>query len=135
MEMFFFVHLLFMSLGLVLIILGVVTARYGRKKAWWFRLHKMLGILAATFFLFGGAAAIVMVSLSGGSHLAVPHAWFGSGTLLLMIMAVTAGYLQTKVLQKKRMRWIHRNTGRTVLVLSLFALTTGLIAAGIIPIS
>ena len=101
---------------------------------WWFRLHKMLGVLATVFFIAGGVAAVLMVSLSGRSHFSVPHTWLGAGTICLMVSTLTVGFLQTRVSNKKRMRMVHRIAGRTMAGLSLVAVVTGAIAAGIIPV-
>jgi len=133
MEIFFFVHLMLMSLAFVLLVGGVVTVRYFRKKIWWFRLHKMLGVLSTIFFIAGGIAAALMVFLSGRSHFAVPHTWLGAAVVVLMVTTLAVGLLQTRVGNKKRMRMIHRIAGRTVAGLSLMAVATGAIAAGIIP--
>ncbi len=133
MELFFLVHLSLMFLGFLLLTAGVITVMYLRKKMWWFRLHKMLGILATLFFGAGGVAAVSMVYLSGEPHFAVPHTWVGGAAIVLMIGTLTAGFAQTRVANKKRMRLIHRSMGRTVAVLALVAVITGAMAAGIIP--
>mgnify|MGYP001064586307 CR=1 FL=1 len=133
MERFFLVHLSLMFLGLLLLTAGVITVRYFRKKMWWFRLHKMLGILATLFFGTGGIAAVSMVYLSAETHFTVPHTWVGGAVIVLMIGILTAGFAQTRVANKKRMRLIHRSMGRTVAVLALVAVITGAMAAGIIP--
>ena len=134
MEIFFIVHLILMPLGFLLLAGGVITVRYLRKKMWWFRLHKMLGGLATVFFIAGGLSAFLMVSLAGRNHFSVPHTWLGAGTIVLMVTTLTAGFLQTRVGNKKRMRLMHRIAGRTVAGLSLAAVVTGAITAGIIPI-
>jgi hypothetical protein len=134
MEIFFIVHLILMPLGFLLLAGAVITVRYLRKKMWWFRLHKMLGVLATVFFIAGGVAAVLMVSLSGRSHFSVPHTWLGAGTICLMVSTLTVGFLQTRVSNKKRMRMVHRIAGRTMAGLSLVAVVTGAIAAGIIPV-
>ena len=122
-----------MPLGFLLLAAGVITARYFRKKLWWFRLHKMLGVLATIFFGAGGIAAVLMVYAAGGNHFAVPHTWMGGATIVLMIGTLTAGFAQTRVVNKKRMRLVHRSLGRTVAVLALVAVITGAMVAGIIP--
>jgi len=132
MEIFFIVHLILMPLGFLLLAGGVITVRYLRKRMWWFRLHKMLGVLATIFFVTGGFAAVLMVYLAGKTHFSVPHTWLGAGTIVLMAATLTAGFLQTRVGNKKRMRLIHRIAGRTVTGLSLITVITGTIAAGII---
>jgi len=133
MEIFFFIHLLLMPLGFVLLAGGVITVRYLKKKIWWFRLHKMLGGLSTIFFMVGGMAGVLMVELSGRSHLSVPHTRLGVVVVGLMMATLGVGFLQTRVGNKKRMRMVHRTMGRTAAVLSLMAVATGAIAAGIIP--
>ena len=134
MGIFFIVHLMLMPLGFFLLAGGVITVRYLRKKMWWFRLHKMLGVLATVFSIAGGMSAVLMVSLSGRNHFCVPHTWLGAGTIMLIVATLTAGFLQTRVGNKKRMRLMHCIAGRTVAGLSLVAVVTGAIAAGIIPV-
>jgi hypothetical protein len=134
MEPFFLMHLLFMSLGVFLMAAGVVTVRYYRKKTGWFRLHKMLGLLSTVLLGAGGIAAVSMVYREeGGTHFDVPHTWVGGFVIVLMIGTLAAGFAQTRVLNKKRMRLVHRSAGRTVVVLALVAVIMGAIAAGIIP--
>ena len=133
MEIFFSVHLILMPLGFVLLAGGVVTVRYLRKKIWWFRLHKMLGVLSTIFFISGGTAAVLMVELSGRGHFSIPHTWLGAAVIGLMTATLAVGFLQSRVGNKKRMRMIHRVMGRTVAVLSLVTVVTGAVAAGIIP--
>lgn len=134
MEIFFIVHLLLMPLGFLLLAGGVITVRYLRKRMWWFRLHKMLGVLATVFSVTGGFAAVLMVYLAGNNHFSVPHTWLGAGTIVLMVATLTVGFLQTRVSNKKHMRLIHRIAGRTVAALSLVTVITGAMAAGILPV-
>lgn len=133
MELFFLIHLTLMLLGFLLLVAGVITVRYFRKKMWWFRLHKRMGFLATISFFVGGIAAVLMVYLSGGNHFAVPHTWLGVIVIVIMAGTLVAGLAQTRVINKTRMRLVHRTLGRTVAVLSLLAVATGAIVAGIIP--
>ncbi len=133
MEIFYYVHLFLMPLGFLLLAAGVIAVRYFRKMLWWFRLHKTLGVLATIFFGAGGIAAVLMVYSAGGAHFAVPHTWMGGAAIILMMGTLTAGFAQTRVVNKKRMRLAHRSLGRTVAVLALIAVITGAMAAGIIP--
>jgi hypothetical protein len=133
MELFFLFHLLLMLLGFVSTLAGVIIVRYFRKKMWWFRRHKLLGTIATIFLGVGGAAAVFMVQLSDHGHFTVPHTWLGGAVIVLMTGTLAAGLAQTRVVDKKRMRLIHRFSGRTVAVLCVITVVTGLMAAGIIP--
>ncbi|HPX55322.1 MAG TPA: hypothetical protein PK425_02180 [Syntrophales bacterium] len=133
METFFFIHMTLMSLGFLLLAGGVITVRYLKKKMGWFRLHKRQEVLSAIFFVAGAVAAVLMVELSGGGHLSVPHTWLGAVLIVLMAATLVVGFLQARVKNKKRMRMIHRVMGRTAAVLSLAAVATGAVTAGMIP--
>lgn len=112
---------------------GVVIARFLRQKRWWLKVHRPAGITGAVFVSAGLAAAIVMVSQSGGSHLQVPHTWLGLATVLCAITAPTLGHLQFKIRSKiQQLRLWHRQIGYIALLLVLLSVLSGLFAAGIL---
>ena len=122
-----------MVLGFLHLAVGVITVRFLKKRMWWFRIHKMLGIIAMFIMISGGISAYLMVRFSGEGHLEVPHTWFGVATILVVIITPAAGFLQLRVRKKIRMRLIHRTAGWTAACLSLISMVSGGILMGIIP--
>ena len=129
----FSIHVLFMSTGLLAMITGVGIAHFLRRKRWWLKAHRPAGIAGAVCLGTGFAAAVFMVSQSGGDHFQVPHTWLGLTTLLGAVAAPVLGHLQFKIRSKiQQLRIWHRRTGYAALTLTLFSVLSGLVVAGII---
>ncbi|HAJ25786.1 MAG TPA: hypothetical protein DCG53_00810 [Syntrophus sp. (in: bacteria)] len=129
----FYIHVFFMTAGLLAMTAGVGIARFLRQKRWWLKIHRAAGITGAVCLSAGVAAAVVMVSLSGDGQFKVPHAWLGLATFLCAITAPTLGHLQFKIRSKiQQFRLWHRRTGFAALLLALMSVLSGLVVAGII---
>lgn len=129
----FYSHVLFMTTGLLAMTAGVGIARFLRQKRWWLKVHRPAGIAGAVCLSAGFAAAVVMVSQSGGGHFQVPHTWLGLVTILCAIAAPTLGHLQFKIRSKiQQLRIWHRRTGYAALTLALLSVLSGLFTAGIL---
>jgi len=129
----FYVHAFFMTAGLLAMTAGVSVARFLRRKQWWLKIHRTAGITVVVCLSAGFAAAIVMVSQSGGGQFKIPHAWLGLVTVLCTVAAPTLGYLQFKIRSKiQQLRLWHRRTGYAALTMTLLSVLSGLVIAGII---
>ena len=111
-------HAGFMATGLVLMIAGVCTARFLKKKAWWLRGHRTLGACGACSVLCGVTAAFAMVDGFGGPHFQVLHAWVGAIVVMFAVATPALGQLQF-VLKGRRaeIRTFHRWSGAMTLIL------------------
>lgn len=128
-------HALSMSLAFLMMTAALLIARYGKKKKWWLKAHKILGITSAALTVIGLGLGIFMVAAKGQSHLRVPHAWIG----LLAILAASAAPLLGRAIfstktKKQELRRFHRWTGRTALILMTLTILSGLFQAGIIAV-
>jgi len=126
-------HALAMSLGFALMICGVITARFFRKKRWWMKAHKALGGIAAVSVIAGLIISVIMVSKSHGNHFSEPHTYLGGLTILFVVSTPILGYMQFKIHKRREMlRNLHRWWGRITLILILLTILGGLLLAGII---
>lgn len=107
---------------------GMVIARYFKKRTWWLKAHRILGILGALQVWAGFAAAVLMVSRSGGEHFDVFHAYLGLTVILLALATSVAGQLQL-TLRKPALRLgtLHRWSGRTTLGLWMVNAALGIL--------
>ncbi len=129
----FYIHVFSMTTGLLAMTAGVGVARFLRQKRWWLNIHRTAGITGAVCLSTGFAAAVVMVSQSGGGQFDIPHAWLGLTTVLCAVTAPTLGHLQFKIRSKiQQLRLWHRRTGYAALLLTLLSALSGLVVAGIV---
>ena len=126
-------HAGLMILGIALMLFGTFTARFLRKKRWWFKVHRAVGIIAALAVASGLIMSVVMVSVSHGSHFSIPHTYMGALTLLFVLSTPLIGYLQSKIRGKRKLlASMHRWFGRIALVLIVITIIGGLSLAGVL---
>ena len=129
----FLLHAGFMAIGFILIAASVVIVKTPALKRRYFKLHRLAGAAGTVSGLLGVAAAAVMVSTNAGEHVSVPHAYLGVLAILGMICTLSLGILQFKWKGKaQKIRTVHQWSGRTTVLLTLAAIVTGLLHAGII---
>ena len=129
----FYVHVILMITGFLLMIVGAGTAMLMRRKRWWLKVHKITGFTGASLMLIAFAAGIVMVSQWDTGHFRILHAWIGIGTILLVILAPTLGMLQFKIKNMTgQLREKHRIAGRATVIMAFITILTGLWVAGIV---
>lgn len=127
------VHAILMTVGFVLMVKAVIIAKVFKKRDWWFKTHKMLGILAAVFSVVGLLMGFYMVSASGGTHFRVPHAYVGVSTLIFVVMTpILCFALQKFKNNSSQVRALHRWFGRITFTLMLVNIIFGLMLVGII---
>lgn len=130
---FFLLHVIFMSTAVILMSMGVGIARFLRKKKWWLKVHRILGILSALSTGLGLGAIIVFVENSGGRHLSIPHAWVGLVAILGAVSVPILGQAFLKLKGKKQaLRFLHRWSGRVTVTLMGIAAFMGLKILGVL---
>jgi len=129
----FYIHVAFMGTGLILMAAGVFVVRFLRKKHWWLKFHRSVGITGVMCLGTGVVAAVVMVSQGGSGHFRVPHTWLGMTAVLFAIVTPVLGHLQFKIRsQIQQLRRWHRRIGYTSLLLVMSTVLSGLAVAGYI---
>ena len=118
-------HVLLVTTGVVVMLGGMLTARYMKKKSWWLKAHKSLAISGALLTISGFIVAAYMVSTYMGTYLVMePHAYLGIAALALVVIAPIMGFMQFRI-KDKRMHIIHRWSGRLAIVMVLTNIASG----------
>lgn len=122
-----------MILAFVAMFVGMIIARFMKKKSWWLKVHRFLGTTAAILVLLGLLAEAIQLSLMGRPHLAVPHAWIGLVAVCLAMLTPILGVIQVNVRRvSSRLRGPHRGSGRMTLLLMVINIILGLYMIGVI---
>ena len=113
--------------------IGVTIARFFRKKTWWLKVHRTLGILAALSTGVGLGSIILFVEYTGGKHFSVPHTWVGVIAVIGAFFVPILGQAFLKLKWKKQqLRFFHRWGGRVTVSLMGIAALMGLRLLGVI---
>ncbi len=130
------IHGILMGLAFFLMLAAMLIARYGKKKRWWYTVHKRLNITGSLGAVAAMVIAVIMVSLSHGIHLASTHAVLGAVTFLFIVLTPLLGFgirsRRVKPAYKKKVRTVHHWFGRITLVLMAVTLYFGLRISGLI---
>jgi len=130
---FFYFHVGFMLAATGLLVVGMTVAMVLRRKRWWLKEHRRTALTGAAFMVAGFASAILLVSLSGNPHFAIPHTWLGGVTLTGIVLTPVLGFSQFRFpAQVKVIRQFHRWSGRLTLIMALITILFGLILTGIL---
>jgi cytochrome c biogenesis protein ResB len=117
-----------MITGLLLMMAGAWVAMFMRRRRWWFRFHKTAGLGGPICVLCGFAAAMTMITLSGGEHFAIPHTYIGLITAVFAIATPLLGAVQITIKgQERRIRAMHRWSGRFTLLMASATAVSGLL--------
>lgn len=129
---FLLFHILFMSASVVLMSIGVTIARFFRKKKWWLKVHRTLGILSALSTGVGLGSIILFVEYTGGKHFSVPHTWVGIVAVIgaFFVPMLGQAFLKLKW-RKQQLRIFHRWGGRVTVSLMGIAALMGLRLMGV----
>jgi hypothetical protein len=118
-------HVLLVSTGVTVMLGGMLTARFMKKKNWWLKTHKILAISGALLTLSGFILAAYMVSTYMGTYLVMEtHAYLGIMAVSLVFFAPIMGFMQFRT-KDKRMHIIHRWTGRLAIAMVLINIWAG----------
>lgn len=128
-----YIHGSLVSAGFLLMFAGMVTARFMKKKTWWFRLHKALGILGVCFVLAGVCVISIHLCLISAGHLNLTHGYIGSFVAILSVVTPIMGFVMVKIYNiASKIRPVHRWMGRLVLVSMAANIVSGLYLTGIL---
>ncbi|PKN34910.1 MAG: hypothetical protein CVU61_05985 [Deltaproteobacteria bacterium HGW-Deltaproteobacteria-19] len=127
------IHGLLMGAGFGLMTSAGVVSRFLKRKRWWLKGHRALGIAGTVTLVPGAAAAYFLVEVSTGVHLQEPHTWLGTTALALSWTAPVLGLLAFRIrAHAVRLRTVHRWIGRLALAAALLTVLTGLRLAGLL---
>jgi len=126
------IHGLLMGSGLGLMAAAGFISRFLKRRRWWLKAHRALGIAGAAVLIPGAVTAFRLVEASSGVHLDAPHTWFGAAALSLSWTAPILGLLAFRIrAHAVRLRTLHRWTGRLALAAAFLAALSGLRLAGV----
>lgn len=126
-------HIFLMSLSFAGMTIGALIARYYKKSKLWLKIHRPLGAISSLTGAVGVITAGIMVQISSGTHLRVPHAIAGLIVILLCLAMPVLGFaiFKSKV-NKKEIKTIHRVLGRVTITSMALVILSGLLTAGIL---
>ena len=130
----FLIHAALMASGFLFVFSALVVAMTQRRKRWWLKIHKAIGLTGGSLLLLGAITAVAAVaSTPEGHHLRTPHTWLGVLTVSVAIIAPVLGLLQFRIPQKVgTIRVLHRLFGRLLNLIAPIAILLGLRVAEII---
>jgi hypothetical protein len=121
-----YIHAGPMIVGFILMASGNGIVLLMRRKSWWFKAHRYLGIAGSLFALTGLMNGIFMVSVTTGDHLRVPHTYFGLITIIMISFTLSFGSMILRYPDKaKKFKSIHRWLGRIALTLMVITMFVG----------
>jgi uncharacterized membrane protein len=130
----FLIHAALMTAGFLFVFTALIVAMTQRRKRWWLKIHKAIGLTGGSIILLGAVTAVAAVaSTPEAHHLRTPHTWLGVLTLFLAIITPTLGLLQFRLPGKtETLRVVHRLFGRLLNLIAPVTIFLGLRVAGII---
>jgi hypothetical protein len=124
-------HAVLMILALCIMGTGAIIARFMKKKTWWLKVHRALGITGVIFFIIAIFAIVLQITLTERVHFRVIHSWIGFVAFIFVLLTPTLGILQLKVRSVAfRLRSFHRWSGRITLCLIVINIVLGLSMMG-----
>ncbi len=119
-------HAILVSTGLIFMAAGVLTARSMKSRRWWLKTHKSLALFGVSLTITGFLIAAYLVITYRQTYLVMEtHAYLGIVAILLVVSTPIIGFMQFK-LRDKRLRAVHKWSGRAVLVFMLANVLAGL---------
>jgi hypothetical protein len=129
----FYLHVGLMLSAALCLLMGMAVAMTLRRKRWWLKAHRFIGIAGVAIMAAGFTAAIMLVSLSGRSHFGPPHTWLGGMTLSGAALTPTLGFSIFKFPKRAIvLRRIHRWLGRWTITMVMVTIVSGLLLVGIL---
>lgn len=130
----FLIHASLMAAGFLFFFSALIVAMTQRRKRWWLKVHRAIGLTGGSLLLLGAITAVAAVaSTPEGHHLRTPHTWLGVLTVSVAIITPVLGLLQFRIPQKAAsIRVVHRLFGRLLNIIAPIAILLGLRVAEII---
>lgn len=120
-------HAISVFVSFTLLFAAMLTARLFKRRKWWLKAHRALGVFGAILALLGASFAFYMVSVTTGEHLAAPHSYLGSFTVLLLLLTPALGVSQIHFKSRSaQLRRMHRFSGRALLTLMALNIIAGM---------
>jgi hypothetical protein len=127
------VHATLMMAGFLCLLAAALFPAFLKGKSGWFIYHTRFAAGGAILTLTALGIAFYMVSLSGGPHIRVPHAYLGLLILVVLVLTISLALLRTRVRpHTMQILTAHRWMGRTLLLLMAANILSGLFTAGIL---
>lgn len=120
-----------MAAGFTAVITAAFVAVTQRKKRWWLKAHRPLGIAGSLFMLAGFIAVSLLPESEGSSLIPEIHGIIGGSAIALVCAAPVLGLL-IFLLKKNWMRPAHRWAGRFAVLFAVINLALGLLMTGLI---
>ncbi len=121
-----------MSVSTLLIIAGICTAIFLRKKKYWLKMHRSFNTSGLLGMLLGMGMVFLYVSGSGGKHLDGLHQFTGLFAFASVSVTAFLGFHQFRAKNKTAWRTAHRWLGRVSLLFLGTAVVLGLILINIL---
>lgn len=119
-------HALLVSLGLIFMTAGMLTARHKKGRRWWLKAHRTMGLFGASLAVLGVFLSAYLVSMYLEKlFVAETHAYLGIAAASFVIITPIVGFMQFRY-RDKRIHVAHRWLGRTALVLMFANIIAGL---------
>jgi hypothetical protein len=119
-------HMGLMTVGFICIATSAYIARFQRRWAPWFRMHKLFSHFGSAFIVAGLGVAVYMVGASGGPHFRNLHGVIGGAFALALVIVLTMGIGRAYVKHNKPLlRTIHILMGYLTLGLMVVNLILG----------
>ena len=128
-----YAHAGLISLGFAALFAGAMVAALMRKRWWWLKTHRFLGLTGAIVVVLALFAVVLQISLTGRDHMRVPHAYIGVAAVILVVLTPVLGLLQFRIPgSAAKIRRAHVWSGRIALVLMFINILIGLSMIGLI---
>lgn len=133
MVMLMYIHAGLMGLGFCIFLCGVIIARYIKKRIWWLKTHRILGIIGVFCVILAFFAVTLQITLTDGPHFGVPHSYVGIVVVILSVVTPIFGLLQFKLREAAAsIKKLHIWSGRMTIFLMLINILFGLWLIGVI---
>lgn len=127
------IHAGSMVIGFFILFSGFLTARYLKRKRWWLKTHKALGISGALLTILGFFAIVFHISINGGPHFTESHAYVGLVIVIFAFVMPALGFIQLKMGKAAgKIRPVHRFFGWIMLMAMLINIVLGMRMTGIL---
>ncbi len=128
------VHAALMATAFFCFLVSALLPIIGTRLKGWYRLHTWISGVGAILMIPAMGISYAMVSLSGGPHIRVPHAYLGIliAAVLLLVLGLAFIRNSVKIERKKQVRSIHLWLGRLLVILMALNILAGLNTAGLL---
>jgi len=128
-----YTHAGMMITGLLVLLCGILIARFMKKKTWWLKTHRTFGITGAVIVILAFIVEAFQISLTGKPHFRVLHAYVGITTICIAILTPVIGLSQFKLRESiATIRLLHVLTGWITIILMVINTLLGLLLIKVI---